>query len=402
MDTITHGIAGALAGKALFGGQDLFSRGPVDKARIVSWSLMLAAIFPDSDSFRGMFGNNELLIMTWHRSITHSLFCLPFFALALAGLTRVVARARRWPAPSFAVLALIYGAGILSHILLDLVTSFGTMIWSPLGWSRPAWDILFIVDFTFTAILLLPQILAWIYRDPQKIKRRALGMWLVFLPAPVLIAALGRIVGAPISERAVLSAIVIFSALLLLPSLRGWGLRISHAAWNRAGLAGSLLYIALAFFAHRAALDRVTRFAAFEHIEASSIGAMPFPPSLGNWDGLIRTPRGVYELRMDLSRRQEFQDAGPDTSPGPIEYSFFPDAPPNAFINAARELPEIRIFFWFARFPVTRFHKEGGDAVVEFSDLRFPKIRPDRPASFTYRVRFNSSGAIVEQGLAKN
>jgi len=28
--------------------------------------------------------------------------------------------------------------GILSHILLDLVTTFGTMIWSPLELSRPA------------------------------------------------------------------------------------------------------------------------------------------------------------------------------------------------------------------------------------------------------------------------
>jgi len=28
------------------------------------------------------------------------------------------------------------------------------MIWSPLQWSRPAWDLVFIVDFTLTAILL--------------------------------------------------------------------------------------------------------------------------------------------------------------------------------------------------------------------------------------------------------
>jgi len=44
------------------------------------------------------------------------------------------------------------------------------------------------------------------------------------------------------------------------------------------------------------------------------------------------------------------------------------------------------------RFPVTRFHKEGADSVVEILELRFPQVRPDRPAAFTYRVRFDASG----------
>ena len=87
MDTITHGIAGALIGKALFNGDDLFTMRPMNRQRIVSWSMMLGAIFPDSDTFRDMFSHNELLVITWHRSITHSLVCLPVFALLLAALT---------------------------------------------------------------------------------------------------------------------------------------------------------------------------------------------------------------------------------------------------------------------------------------------------------------------------
>src|SRR6201984_39811 len=167
MDTITHGIAGALMGKAIFRGEDMLAwRKPVTRARLITWSLMLGAIFPDSDVFRDMFSKDDLLILTWHRSITHSLVCMPLFALALAVLTRWLARWRKVDAPSFAALTGIYIIGILSHIFLDLVTSFGTMIWSPLKWSRPAWDILFIIDFTFTAILLAPQILAWVYTEP--------------------------------------------------------------------------------------------------------------------------------------------------------------------------------------------------------------------------------------------
>src|SRR6202165_5859700 len=208
MDTITHGIAGALIGKAVFRGEDMFASHRMSCVRVITWSLMLGAIFPASDVLRDFFSNDKLLIVTWHRSITHSLVMLPLWALVLAGITRAFANSRRWQAPSFMALTGIYAAGILSHILLDLVTSFGTMIWSPLQWSRPAWDLIFIVDFTLTAIFLVPQLLAWVYAHPEKVKGRAVGMWLVFLPTPFLIAKIGEVVGAPISGRVVLGAIV--------------------------------------------------------------------------------------------------------------------------------------------------------------------------------------------------
>src|SRR5207253_9533586 len=145
-------------------------------------------------------------------SITHSLVMLPLWALLLAGITRAFANRRKWEAPSFAALTAIYAAGILSHVLLDLVTSFGTMIWSPLEWSRPAWDLIFIVNFTLTAIFLVPQLLAWVYAHPEKVKSRAVGMWLVVLPAPFLIARIAEIAGAPISDRVVLGVMIIFAA----------------------------------------------------------------------------------------------------------------------------------------------------------------------------------------------
>ncbi|MGO9844295.1 MAG: hypothetical protein ACLPZF_24325, partial [Candidatus Acidiferrales bacterium] len=74
------------------------------------------------------------------------------------------------------------------------------------------------------------------------------------------------------------------------------------------------------------------------------------------------------------------------------------DAPPNEYIEVARQLPEVQKVLWFERFPVTQFHKEGDDAVVEFSDKRFPQIRRDRPGSFTYRVRFSADGKALTQG----
>jgi len=395
MDTITHGIAGALIGKAVFRGEDMFAEHPMNRGRIITWALMLGAIFPDSDVLRDIFSSDRLLIVTWHRSITHSLVMLPIWALLLAGATRAFASSRKWEAPSFGALTAIYGAGILSHILLDLVTTFGTMIWSPLAWSRPAWDFLFIVDFTLTAILLVPQLIAWVYSHPEKMKRRAVGMWLVFLPAPFLIAKIGEIVGAPISGRVILSAMLIFAALFLLPALQGWGLKIQHDKWNRAGFVGALVYVALTVYAHHSALARIQKFAELDHLRVESIGALPLPPSLWHWDGLVRTERGVYELRMDLSEKP-VRDGDLLT----LEHRYYPDAFPNSYIEAAKRLPEVQKVLWFARFPVTRFHKEGGEAVVEISDLRFSRARPDRPPSFTYRVRFGAGGNVLSQGWA--
>jgi membrane-bound metal-dependent hydrolase YbcI (DUF457 family) len=400
VDTITHGIAGALIAKAAFRGQDMLGARGVNR-QIITWSLMLGAIFPDSDVFREFFSNDDLLILTWHRSITHSLVCLPIFALALAAPTRWFVRWRKWDSPSFGVLVAVYAVGLLSHILLDLVTSFGTMIWSPVKWSRPAWDLIFIIDFTLTAILLVPQFVAWVYRKPEGLQRRALGSWMVFSVAALAVAAFALFVGAPISMRAIFAAVVMLAAAFLLPAVRNWGLRVRLASWNLAGLLLSLGYIGAAVYAHRVALERVDKFSSSLHLEVQSQGALPFPPSLWHWDGLVLTPRGVYELRMNLSGEStEVQAAAPDVDPS-LTYRFYPDAAPNPYIEAAKRLPEVRTVLWFARFPVTRFHKEGADAIVEISDLRFPQMKPDRPASFTYRVRFAPDGTVVSQGWIK-
>jgi membrane-bound metal-dependent hydrolase YbcI (DUF457 family) len=389
MDTITHGIAGTLIGKAVFRGEDLFTSKPMNRARIITWSLMLGAIFPDSDILRDWFSSNQMLILTWHRSFTHSLVCMPIFALLLAALTRWFARWRKWDTPSFAVLTGLYAVGILSHIFLDLVTSFGTMIWSPLQWSRPAWDLIFIIDFTFSALLLCPQILAWVYRQAEGLKNRAILTWAVLALASLGVAALAKNVGAPISAQTAVTTIALLTAFFLLPALRFKGVGVRYATWNRAGLGAAILYLAAAFYAHRAALERVEKFAELFHLQVESSGALPLPPSLWHWDGLVNTPHGVYEVRLDLSERPDLAS---------IEHRYYPDAIPNQYIDTAKRLPEVQTVLWFSRFPVTRFHREGSDAVVEFSDMRFPQMRRDRPVTFTYRVRMDKSGQVISKG----
>ncbi len=399
MDTITHGIAGALISKAAFGGRDLFPPTDMEKKKLATWALTLGAMFPDSDVLREFFSSNPLLMITWHRSITHSLLMLPLWSVMLAAATGAIARWRKWPAPSFSMLTGLYAIGILSHILLDLLTTYGTMIWSPFEWSRPAWDILFIIDFTFTGILLVPQLLAWAYEDPDRARRRATILWVVFTPVPLLISRLALAVGAPISSAAVLVATVMFAVLFFLPAARGWGLRVPYENWNRAGLLLAVAYVVAATVAHRAAFERVKQFAAQQNLQVEAMGALPLPPSLWHWDGLVRAPRGVYEIRLDLS--DTLLKKGSAENGEVITRTFYPDSPPNEYIAVAKQLPEVQKVLWFDRFPVTQFHKEGGDAVVEISDKRFPQISRDRPGSFTYRVVFSADGKAVSQGWVR-
>jgi membrane-bound metal-dependent hydrolase YbcI (DUF457 family) len=426
MDTITHGIAGALIGKAVFGGDDMFTRRPMNPRRIVTWSLMFGAIFPDADVIRGWFDHNDMLIMTWHRSITHSLVCLPVWALALALLTGAIARWRKWDSPSLASLTAIYAVGIASHIFLDLVTDFGTMIWSPLKWSRPAWDLIFIIDFTLSALLLIPQILAWIYAKRDGLQQRALSCWIISVAVTIAVVAISRVVGAPISARYVFVTVVVLAAVFLMPSLRNIGLGLKYSTWNLAGLVLTFVYIGAAYYAHNAAFARLQKFVESQHIEARSLAVFPLPPSIAHWDGLVVAPRGVYETHInfgDLSgvadtnrtivsmanlaspaNSQNPQTPAPNSSHAqeltPIEYSYFPDAPSNSYIEAAKHLPQVETFFWFARVPITRFHKEGADSVVEFYDARFPH-RDRGPSPFTYQVRFDANGAVLSQGWKK-
>jgi membrane-bound metal-dependent hydrolase YbcI (DUF457 family) len=423
MDTITHGIAGALIGKAVFRGDEMFTRRPMNPQRIVTWSLMFGAIFPDADVVRGWFSRNDMLIMTWHRSITHSLICLPIWALALALLTRGIARWRKWEAPSLAALTGIYAVGIASHIFLDLVTDFGTMIWSPLKWTRPAWDLIFIIDFTLTAILLIPQILAWIYAKREGLRPRALSCWIISVAITIVVVAIAQIVAAPISLRYILVTVVLLAAIFLLPSLRNFGLGLKRSTWNFAGLIVAVAYMSAAFFVHNAAFARLQKFADAQHIEGRAMAVFPLPPSMAHWDGLVLAPRGVYETHInfgdlsgdadanrtlvsmtDLSSPANSQTPAADLSRAqqlpPIEYSYYPDAPSNSFIETAKHLPQVETFFWFARFPITRFHKEGSDLVVEFYDARFPH-RDRGPSPFTYQVRFDASGAVLNQGWKK-
>jgi membrane-bound metal-dependent hydrolase YbcI (DUF457 family) len=385
MDTITHGIAGALIGKGFFSRR---------AARVAIFSATVGAMFPDIDVVFEIFSRDPLAIVKYHRAITHSFVVLPFFAAALAWLTlagarllkRTSARFHDLESPSWTMLTLIYGVAIASHILLDGLTSFGTRMWFPISQQRVAWDWLFIIDFCFTSLVLLPQIAAWIYGDRQRARKRAAAMCVVFAFGAFAAWRIAGAVGFPFHLWVAVLAVVMIAALFYRPMWHGEGFRITRARWCRAGTYLTLLYLAACGFAHHVALARARAFASAHDISVERIAALPLPPSLLDWGDVIRAPNGVYQSRFDLR------------SGAPPDFWFRADSPPDAYIARALQLPEVQLYWNFARFPVIRSASENGLHIVDFNENRFITRHSRGPAPFSYRVIFDDAGNPIEEG----
>jgi hypothetical protein len=171
------------------------------------------------------------------------------------------------------------------------------------------------------------------------------------------------------------------------------------------GLAILCAYIGLAASAHHKALADVEHFAAEQHLQAESLAALPLPPTLTHWVGLVRTPEGVW--------RATFHEPG-----GAVETTQLYLATQSLpYTEEAMKLRDVQIYLWFARFPVWRIvHREGNETAVEISDVRFfreedPIAAADPPASksfavarprragFTFEVVFDAERRIISHGF---
>ena len=385
MDTITHGIVGALIGKGYFSERN---------GRVATFAAAAGAMFPDIDVVEEIVSRDPLAIVRYHRGITHSFVALPFFAAILAWLTRAgfgvlkkrFAALRDIEAPSWGILFVIYAVAIASHIILDAMTSFGTRIWDPVSQQRVAWDLLFIVDFCFTSIALLPQVVAWIYADSTKARGRAISMWALFTMAGFVVWKLAAAVGFPFHLWIAVFSSVVIAALFFLPAVRGAGLRITTARWCQAGALVMLAYLFACSVAHHQALLRVKSFASANRIAIDRVAALPLPPSLLDWGGVIRSVDGVYQSRFDLR----------DSTP-PL-FSFIADSPPSLYVARAMQRPEVQLYWNFARFPVIRTYTENGLHYVDFNENRFVRRQRQGPAPFSYRIVFDDAGDPIEEG----
>ncbi len=377
MDPITHGITGALLGKGYFAER---------KGWTAIFAATLGAVFPDIDVIAEMVSRDPLAIVKYHRGITHSFVGLPFLAVLLGWLTRWLARRRGIETPSWAMLTLIYGVGIASHIVLDGMTSFGTRMWTPISQQRVSWDLLFIIDFSFTSIVLLPQIAAWIYQDRARKQMRAVWMWVLFTLGSVLAWMAAGAAGFPFHSWIVAFSSALIAALFFLPALGAWGFRVTRASWCQAGTYAMIAYLLACGAAHHAAMQRVKAFASANNVSVDRMGALPLPPSFLDWGGIIRSTDGVYQARFDLRNSS------------PPDFHFAADSPPDRFIACALQLPEVLLFWNFSRFPVIRSSVDGDYHIVDIGENRFVNTRHKGPQPFTYRLVFDNSVNLIEEG----
>jgi inner membrane protein len=153
MDTITHALSGALAARLVAPGKN---------AAVTTADCMVlgaaAAAFPDTDVVLSYL--SPLAYLYHHRGVTHSVLMLPLWTFLLAAIWSFVRRNRA----GFAIYALIAAIGLGVHILGDLITSFGTMIFAPFSAARLEWGTTFIIDLWFTGIILAGLALSAWYR----------------------------------------------------------------------------------------------------------------------------------------------------------------------------------------------------------------------------------------------
>jgi membrane-bound metal-dependent hydrolase YbcI (DUF457 family) len=403
MDTITHGILGALIGKAFFAGDPprtgvSWREPPQNAGRVAIIATTLGAIFPDIDVFAGPLAHNSLAMMTWHRNITHSVVMLPVWAVLLAAITQWLARRIRWPAPGFTDLAAIYAVGLASHIFLDVITAFGTMVWAPLSYMRVAWDWVFIVDLSVTSLVLLPQLAAWAFQRPGRAARRALPLWLLCSGAAFGVSALVQRMEIPFPYEAAGAVAAIFAIFLVLPLRRSMGTRVGRVKWCRVGVALVGTYIAFAATTHHSALLQVSEFASENHVPVQDIAALPMPPSPAEWAGLIATPGSVYRLQFNELTQE------------PVKFQIFSQPASNRFIEAAKELRDVQTFLWFARFPLFQYSERDGQSIVQIIDLRYYGGRGGAPrdgsvsaptSNFAFQVVFAPDGRVISHGFLR-
>ncbi len=145
MDLVTQGILGASTAQAGARHSDF---------RLATITGFIAGMTPDLDALIRS-PNDPLLVFEYHRHFTHSIIFIPFGALLVSVLIWLVLH-RTQPFKKLYAYALL---GICLAGTLDALTSYGTSLLWPLSDMKIAWNLLAIVDPSFTLVLLVPLVI---------------------------------------------------------------------------------------------------------------------------------------------------------------------------------------------------------------------------------------------------
>lgn len=159
MDSITHIVSGALIGEAIAGRQL--------KKKAMLWGA-LAQTIPDLDVISSLWMSPSQSLLA-HRGFTHSFTFLLIVAPLLAFIAK---RLSRKNTISFYHWTALFGAELLTHVLIDSLTTYGTAWFEPFSHQRIAFNVIFVADPFYTIWLLIPAIVLLIIKNTRKSRLR--------------------------------------------------------------------------------------------------------------------------------------------------------------------------------------------------------------------------------------
>lgn len=335
MDSLTHALTGAVIAKA------------IGDEKIGNWGTIAGlamGFFPDSDFVLGLF--KRQFYLEYHRDFTHSLLLIPFYALFFSWLfIRISKRRHLWSFYKICLLVLV------SHVILDLFTSYGTMIFSPFFENRFAWDLIFIIDLIFSGIIFFPLLVSIFW------KRKA--RWIC-----------------------------------------------------RGSLIGLTLYILFCWVEHHQAVGLTKNFAKSLNEEITQVASLPQPLSPLRWANYVETKEKVYQGFVNFLGKEKPKPISRSSSffgklsalydpPGEIRYRSWQKLQDSPWVKKALATDGVKFYYWFARFPVVRsVNSRDGRHRVEFMDVRF--LLPGIRTPFVYYVEIDDSGNIQSEGFVRD
>jgi len=303
MDPITHTLSGAIVSRTGF--YQKFGR-------IATMYLLVAAIIPDIDHFSLRLAG-PLAYIKYHRGFTHSILGSFVIAAIMSGIVCSIKRFRE--NLGYKTTFCLFLLGIYTHIFLDLITSYGTQILFPFSDKRYSMDLVFIVDFYFTALILIPLILIRFKLKSSKVM-----------------------------------ALITLSVIII--------------------------YLGLAFTSKTIAIKRANAWAHKLSISSKRVEAIPLPFSPFRWAVFMEDDTLFYQVYVDTLKNSliynsfEKKQVPEDLNHGTEGYNI---------IEKIENLEIVKTYLWFARFPVVSINKEADGYLVEYFDLRFNTLPPKRP-----------------------
>lgn len=313
MDPVTHTLSGVLLSRTGF-----YQKW----GRPATIALVAGAVMPDIDHITlRLLG--PVAYLKYHRGFTHSLIGIIPLAALIAFLIPIFFKQIK-RIIDYLNLAGLGILGIIAHIFLDLITSYGTQIFFPFDNYRYSLDLVFIIDPYFSLIFILPPIL-WTFK-----KERA----------------------RTIAGTAV---IMVFA------------------------------YLAFAYTTKNIATKSAKEERQRINVNASRIEAIPIPLSPFRWSVFIEDEKRFYQMDVDIIRNK-------------INTLTFDKIPSDdVIIKKADSLEIVKVYKWFARFPVVTIKMSEDEHIIEYYDIRFNSMPPRKP--FLLKVILDKDGSFKEGEL---